>query len=412
MLVNRNTNTVDTGNYTIQGSKDTLTVTDKTTGESFKVWGDPHIETSDGDKTDFMQKPATFMLPDGTKVTVTPTKSDNPNAATYIDNVTITRGDDAVQMTGVHDGKLHTDVQRGEGQWLDERTPDGTVLTAKDGHIKDLMVGTAEIKGDNIKNIDLLGDQPVFKPAPYPVPKPLPSPMPKPPVDMRPPVQPPVLRPGWGPHPMGPFGSNISPRMGIAIAHQIGRFIAGMFPPPMPGGKPGIGTILPAKQEPMKVDSNTNTVDTGNYTIQASKDSGGTLLVTDKTTGENFRIWSDPYIGTSDGDRTQFNNQPATFILPDNTKVTVNPTKGGGTTYIDNVTITRGDDAVQIGGVHAGDIHTQALRGEGQWLDARYDDGVVLTAKDGHIKDLMVGDTEIKGYNVSSIDQFANKPKA
>ena len=66
-------NTVNTGRYTIAASTDgggTLTVTDNKTGESFKVWGDPHITTDNGDTTSFQHAPATFQLPDGTEITV------------------------------------------------------------------------------------------------------------------------------------------------------------------------------------------------------------------------------------------------------------------------------------------------------------------------------------------------------
>ena len=437
MLVNRNTNTVDTGNYTIQGSKDTLTVTDKTTGESFKVWGDPHIQTSDGDKTDFMQKPATFMSPDGTKITVTPTKSDNPNAATFIDNVTITRGNDAAQMSGVHDGKLHTDAQRGQGRWLDAKTPDGTVLTAKNGHIKDLMLDNGtEIKGNNIKNIDQFAKPEQPGHTPVPMPKPLPHPA------MSSGPFPPVLHPGWGaskPNHMGPFRSNLHPGWGVGMVHQMGGYLAAMFPKPV-AGKPGMEPFHPTARhpEPFKVDTKTNTVDTGRYTLQASR---GTLTVKDNVSGENFKVWNDPYIDTSDGDRTSFANKPATFLLPDGTKVTVTPTtpKPPETTdpehpsipalnpiYIDNVTITRGNDAVQINNVSNPSmrldatgrlsqvpIETQVLRGQGRLLDAITPDGTVLTAKDGHIKDLVLENgTEIKGWNtIRSIENPTNDPR-
>jgi len=457
LMVNSNTNTVDTGRYTIAASQDrggTLTVTDNTSGESFKVWGDPHIETSDGDKTDFMRQPATFELPDGTKITITPTKGEDK---TYIDNMTITRGDDAAQIGGVHDGNLHTVAQRGEGRYLDGQTPDGTVLQAKDGHIDDLMLrnGT-EIKDNNIKNIDQFAtpEQPpnTTKPARLPPAHheaghhkpnhtgPFPA----------------VMHPGWGanqPGHMGPFASNMPKDWGIAMLYVMGMYLAAMFqgmgagtpgakesaskpstgpastptpssspeststPAPTPSQQPstraptsstGSTGTQAASQGLMMVNSNTNTVDTGRYTIHASKDDGGTLTVTDNTTGENFKIWGDPHIETGDGDKTDFMHQPATFMLPDDTKVTVTPTQGDGATYIDNVTITRGNDAAQIGGVHDGNLHTVALRDEGRYLDNATPDGTVLQTKGGHIDDLVLANgTEIKDNNVQNIDAYA-----
>jgi hypothetical protein len=439
LMVNSNTNTVDTGRYTINANNDhggTLNVKDNVTGESFKVWGDPHIETSDGDKTDFMQKPATFMLPDGTKITVTPTQGEDK---TYIDNVTITRGNDAAQIGGVHSGNMHTEALRGEGQYLDQATPDGTVLHAKDGHIQDLMLNNGtEIKGNNIKNIDQFATA-EQKPASTRHHGPFPE----------------VMHPGMHanrPNHMGPFSSNMPKDWGIAMLFQMGMYLAAMLQgtgtgsgsspstgtgstpstgsgstPPSSGSSsapPSSGSASPplttkpapapapstkpaVEQGPMMVNSNTNTVDTGRYTIHASKDDGGTLTVTDNTSGENFKIWGDPHIETGDGDKTDFMHQPATFMLDDGTKITVTPTQGQGATYIDNVTITRGNDAAQIGGVHDGNLNTTPLRGEGRYLDDATPDGTVLRTKDGHVDDLVLADgTEIKGNNVANIDGY------
>jgi hypothetical protein len=148
-----NGNTVDTGRYCITASnehKGQLEVTDKQTGKKFKVWGDPHIETGDGDKTDFHRKAATFDLPDGTKITIDPT---NGEGKTYIEKVAITRGDQAAEMTGFR-GDLKTEL-KSEGQALDQQYEDGTVLKTKNGEIDDLVLPNGqEITGNNIKDID------------------------------------------------------------------------------------------------------------------------------------------------------------------------------------------------------------------------------------------------------------------
>nr|ANU04573.1 type III effector NopE [Bradyrhizobium sp.] len=149
-----NGNTVDTGRYCITASnehKGQLEVTDKQTGKKFKVWGDPHIETGDGDKTDFHRKAATFELPDGTKITIDPT---NGEGKTYIEKVAITRGDQAAEMTGFR-GDLKTELKSGQGQCLDQQYEDGTVLKTKNGEIDDLVLPNGqEITGNNIKDID------------------------------------------------------------------------------------------------------------------------------------------------------------------------------------------------------------------------------------------------------------------
>ena len=147
-------NTVDTGRYCITASNEEsgrLEVTDKQTGKKFKVWGDPHIETGDGDKTDFHKKAATFELPDGTKITIDPT---NGEGKTYIEKVAITRGDQAVEMTGFR-GDLKTELKSGQGRALDQQYEDGTVMKTKNGEIDDLVLPNGqEITGNNIKDID------------------------------------------------------------------------------------------------------------------------------------------------------------------------------------------------------------------------------------------------------------------
>nr|ANU04572.1 type III effector NopE [Bradyrhizobium sp.] len=149
-----NGNTVDTGRYCISASNEEsgrLEVTDKQTGKKFKVWGDPHIETGDGDKTDFHKKAATFELPDGTKITIDPT---NGEGKTFIEKVAITRGDQAAEMTGFR-GNLKTELKSGQGQALDQQYEDGTVLKTKNGEIDDLVLPNGqEITGNNIKDID------------------------------------------------------------------------------------------------------------------------------------------------------------------------------------------------------------------------------------------------------------------
>lgn len=157
--------------------------------------------------------------------------------------------------------------------------------------------------------------------------------------------------------------------------------------------------------DPLKVSG--NTVNTGRYTIAASTDGGGTLTVTDNTNGENFKVWGDPHITTDKGVTTSFQHSPTTFRLPDGTEITVDPTHNSGVNFIDNVTITKGNDAVQMTGFQ-GNLQTQALPGEGYYLDATTPDGTVLTAKSGNIDQLELPDgTLISAGNVASIDGYA-----
>jgi hypothetical protein len=151
-----------------------------------------------------------------------------------------------------------------------------------------------------------------------------------------------------------------------------------------------------------------NTVNTGRYTIAASTDGGGTLTVTDNTNGESFKVWGDPHITTDKGDTTSFQHAPATFQLPDGTEITVDPTHNTGVNFIDNVTITKGNDAVKMTGFQS-NLQTQALPGEGYYLDATTPDGTVLRAENGNIDQLeLPNGTPISGGNVANIDGYAN----
>jgi hypothetical protein len=181
--------------------------------------------------------------------------------------------------------------------------------------------------------------------------------------------------------------------------------------PMMPVGFPngGYGTQFPGCGQ---LSVNGNTVNTGNYTITASTDNSGTLTVTDNCSGqtETFQVWGDPHIKTGSGGVADFQHAPATFDLPDGTRITVDPTNNPGVNTINNVTITKGNDAVTMTGFTTGKIQTQQLYGEGYYLDATTPEGTVLTAENGNINDLMLPNGTVigNGKNVGNIDQYAN----
>lgn len=99
-------NTVDTGRYSINVSSATggqLTVTDKSTGKTFTVWGDPHGTTPNGGSFDFQQHSLVYHLPDGTSIEVDPTKNSGVN---YINSVEIKKGGAGVEFNGVNSGNI------------------------------------------------------------------------------------------------------------------------------------------------------------------------------------------------------------------------------------------------------------------------------------------------------------------
>ena len=122
--VKDNKSTIDLGNYKLDLNKkdSSVLLTDKKTGETTKVWGDPHID-SNGKSTMF-KGPLTFDLPGGTKVTVGTQGSGN---VTYADKLTITNGNNAYVVNGLSekDSSPLTVQRTGNGRQLDAQTPDG-----------------------------------------------------------------------------------------------------------------------------------------------------------------------------------------------------------------------------------------------------------------------------------------------
>jgi len=104
-------------------------ITDKE-GNSTRIWGDPHVQENDGGKWDFKQD-ATFMLDDGTKISVNTVG--RGNSLTVTDSLTITKGDQAILVTGVADNNVKISNVMSNGSELDRMTNDGYVFKEENG---------------------------------------------------------------------------------------------------------------------------------------------------------------------------------------------------------------------------------------------------------------------------------------
>ncbi|WP_144142622.1 DUF1521 domain-containing protein [Paraburkholderia sp. BCC1884] len=139
--VSGNKSSIDLGDYKLDFSKgdSSMLLTDKKTGDTTNIYGDPHLvqHANSGNKTSAMfNGPMTFMLPDNTKVTVSTQAAKNNPSVSYADKVTITRGNQAYQVTGLsQENKAGLNVQKSnDGRTLDAATPDGyTVVAARNG---------------------------------------------------------------------------------------------------------------------------------------------------------------------------------------------------------------------------------------------------------------------------------------
>ncbi len=110
-------------------SKQQWIVTDKETGKQTKISGDPHVDKDNDGKNDFdFKKNMSFMLEDGTKITVN-TVPAGDSGQTLSSKLTITKGDKAMVVEGLAgdaDGKDNLKVtQSNDGRAMDRTTPDG-----------------------------------------------------------------------------------------------------------------------------------------------------------------------------------------------------------------------------------------------------------------------------------------------
>lgn len=123
-------NVIKTDRYDIHIKGDECKVYDRKTGEWMRFFGDPHIETSDGDRLQFHQGNLTLDLEDGTKVTIVPTAVD-ANGAAYIDKVIVTNGSKGIEVDGVHGtGSPRFGSISNDGRSMDRKYADGNVLHA------------------------------------------------------------------------------------------------------------------------------------------------------------------------------------------------------------------------------------------------------------------------------------------
>lgn len=118
-------------NYRITcGDDNEVLIQNKNSGEIYRAWGDPHMEIDGKQAFDFWGT-TTFVLDDGTKVTIETTPWANNPEMTLSSKVTITNGDYGVQISGVDTntrGDLKIDEGRGWGRLADWAVPDGNVV--------------------------------------------------------------------------------------------------------------------------------------------------------------------------------------------------------------------------------------------------------------------------------------------
>ncbi|RQH09102.1 DUF1521 domain-containing protein [Paraburkholderia dinghuensis] len=127
--VQNNQASINLGDYTIdlKKSDSSLLLTNSQTGNTTKIWGDPHLDTNG--TSNMFNGSLTFDLPDKTKVTV---GTQAMGSVSYADQVTITQGNKAYVVNGLSqlDSNPLTVERSRNGRQLDQQTPDGYTLIA------------------------------------------------------------------------------------------------------------------------------------------------------------------------------------------------------------------------------------------------------------------------------------------
>ena len=119
-------------------------------GHTTDIWGDPHVNV-DGKHVGDFYGTTTFELKDGTKITVNTEQSKSNPGVYYASDVVVTRGAQAVTISGVSEqtkGDLAISMG-GNGYALDRANPDGLVLNqAAGGGWASSLTGRSVTQGD------------------------------------------------------------------------------------------------------------------------------------------------------------------------------------------------------------------------------------------------------------------------
>ncbi|MDQ7824909.1 MAG: DUF1521 domain-containing protein [Candidatus Eremiobacteraeota bacterium] len=104
------------------------TMTDPATGESSMIWGDPHVTESDGGQWEWDSATSTYVLPDGTKVTMNSTGGTEENGYGTLESMDIYSGTGDTHVSASAEGTAVTH----DGQTADQAQADGDLYMGSD----------------------------------------------------------------------------------------------------------------------------------------------------------------------------------------------------------------------------------------------------------------------------------------
>ncbi len=126
--------TIDLGRYTLDlnDHNSEMVLHNKATGETTRIWGDPHFDYN-GQRVGDFYGTLTLSLEDGTKITIDTTPWEaGGNGTTLSSRLTITQGDRAIVVEGLDQNSRNdlqiTEYPSGFGGYVDALRNDGTVI--------------------------------------------------------------------------------------------------------------------------------------------------------------------------------------------------------------------------------------------------------------------------------------------
>ncbi len=132
----------------IHGENESWSIEDAN-GNRTRIWGDPHVSEGDraGDIQWDFQKDATFVLPDGTKITCKCKDKGRADKNIFSDELIITKANQSIHVTGIADNDPQIGQPELNGAALDAETNDGFMFQMGD-EADDWLYNGEEIAGE------------------------------------------------------------------------------------------------------------------------------------------------------------------------------------------------------------------------------------------------------------------------
>ena len=115
-------------------------------GNVTTIWGDPHVSENDREGYWDFHDDSTFVLPDGTKISVGTAPYNENTDITVTESLTITKGHQSISVSGIANNQPTVGQPSFNGIALDDNTNDGHIFQTGD-NVADWVYNGKEVKG-------------------------------------------------------------------------------------------------------------------------------------------------------------------------------------------------------------------------------------------------------------------------